>query len=137
MKQGKIWHTPIAEDQIAHDMHSVFEAGQRNHHISNTAYPIAHSTTWKAYKVKKSNHIEKVVQAFDGLDQFALYSHIPFCETRCYFCEYTVVGKSELDQTELYMDNLEKELDLYSAILGRRKLQGFDIGGGTPSFVSA
>lgn len=137
MKQGKIWQAPTAEDQIVHDMHNVFEAGQRNHHISNTAYPIAHNTTWKAYKVKKSSHMDRVAQSFDGLDQFALYSHIPFCETRCYFCEYTVVGKSELDQTKLYMDNLEKELDLYSAILGRRKLQGFDIGGGTPSFVSA
>jgi oxygen-independent coproporphyrinogen III oxidase len=113
----------------------VFEAGERNHHISNTAYPIAHDVTWKPYRVARPNHRLVAERAWRGIDDLCLYAHIPFCEVRCSFCEYTVVGKKELDQTEAYMDRLERELDLWSFVQGR--LHGFDIGGGTPAFVSA
>ena len=68
-----------------------------------------------------------------------LYVHIPFCETRCSFCEYTVVGRGELTGVDPYMAALDTELELYRDRLATRgrTLHGFDIGGGTPSFVSA
>jgi len=68
-----------------------------------------------------------------------LYAHVPFCETRCAYCEYTVVGKDELSRTEAYMRRLNRELARYRDLLDtrRRTLHGFDIGGGTPSFVEA
>ncbi len=137
MKNVKNWAAADPADTVNYAMDDVFAAGQRNHHIANTAYPIAHSTTWKPYRTTKAEHRQTVIDAFANLDAISLYSHIPFCETRCYFCEYTVVGKSELDQTQQYMDNLEKELDLYRDLLGSKTLEGFDIGGGTPSFVAA
>jgi oxygen-independent coproporphyrinogen-3 oxidase len=115
----------------------VFEAGERNHHISNTAYPIAHEQTWGAYRTERSRHRQSLQQAFEGIENLCLYAHIPFCEKRCSFCEYTVVGRNELHQTEAYMSRLYRELDLYAELLGPRRLWGFDIGGGTPSFVEA
>ncbi|MFK7161628.1 radical SAM protein [Marinospirillum sp. MEB164] len=131
------WTSAAPADQTAPAMQQVFEAGERHHHIANTAYPLAHQQTWKPYRVRQNEQAERLVKAFDGLDQLTLYSHLPFCETRCYFCEYTVVGRAELAHTSLYMQYLGQELAAYRALLGPRELLGWDIGGGTPSFVDA
>lgn len=128
---------PVAADAAAFEAADVFAAGERNHHISNTAYPIAHRETFWPYRVPREVHTEITQDAFGGLDKICLYSHIPFCETRCYFCEYTVVGKKELDATAEYMSALDREVAMYADFLGPRTLAGFDIGGGTPSFPAA
>lgn len=132
------WRTPQPADRQVYDPALVFQAGERNHHISNTAYPIAHNTTWGPYRIGERNeHAALVRSAFAGSDEICLYVHIPFCEKRCSFCEYTVVGKNELNQTQPYMDRLLAETDRYADLLGPRKIAGFDIGGGTPAFVAA
>jgi len=132
----KTWVNPQPMDRVSHSPESVFAAGERNHHISNTSYPIAHAQTWGPYRVAQG-HQEVVSRAFRGLDRIGLYAHIPFCEKRCSFCEYTVVGKEDSQRTAAYMGKLFHELDLYAELLGARRLCGFDIGGGTPSFVEA
>ncbi|MBI3930328.1 MAG: radical SAM protein [Armatimonadetes bacterium] len=135
--RATLWRPPVAEDAVAPSPAACFEAGERNHHISNTAYPIAHHLTFKPYRVEKERQREMVLKAFQGIDDLCLYAHIPFCETRCSYCEYTVVGKGELSRTRAYMDRLNRELELYRGLLGSRTVHGFDIGGGTPSFVEA
>ncbi len=134
-----VWNDPAPADGRRYAPEAVFEAGERNHHISNTAYPIAHAITWKPYRIGRERHTEVVRRAFEGLDNICLYAHIPFCEVRCSYCEYTVVGRHELSQASEYMGRLNRELSLYRDLLdtGRRTLHGFDIGGGTPSFVEA
>lgn len=124
----------VTADLEVYPSEDVFAAGERNHHISNTAYPIAHGQTFKPYRIKRENNREVIANAFDGCESLCLYSHIPFCESRCYFCEYTVVGKNELDQTEIYMNALNQEVKMYRELIGPRTLESFDIGGGTPSF---
>ncbi len=128
--------TPAAADRTRLPPEDVFAAGERNHHISNTAYPIAHDLTWRPYRVARAEQRAVVERAWSGIDDLCLYAHIPFCEVRCSFCEYTVVGQKELEHTEAYMDRLEQELELYRPIVSGT-LHGFDIGGGTPSFVDA
>jgi oxygen-independent coproporphyrinogen-3 oxidase len=78
-----------------------------------------------------------MARAFAGVDGLCLYAHVPFCETRCSFCEYTVVKPGEAPLAGRYMGAMLEELGLYRAMLGGRTLHGFDIGGGTPSFVDA
>lgn len=133
------WRQPVNADSTRLDPQAVFNAGITNHHISNTSYPIAHNTVWRPYKVARHEYEKVVVDAFQGIGELCLYSHIPFCETRCYYCEYTVVGKDELQHTRRYMNYLNNELALYRDLLDSksRVLNGFDIGGGTPSFVEA
>lgn len=133
------WASPSLADRTTLDPHLCFEAGERNHNISNTAYPIAHQSTWIPYRVKRADQLQVVEDAFQGLDDLCLYAHIPFCEVRCAFCEYTVVGKQQLGQTRAYMDRLHAELALYRDRLEtrRRIVHGFDIGGGTPAFVDS
>jgi oxygen-independent coproporphyrinogen-3 oxidase len=135
----KIWNTASSADLEKYSPEEVFKAGLRNHHISNTSYPIAHSTTWKPYKIARKDYQSTITRAFNGINNLCLYTHIPFCETRCYYCEYTVVGKDELSMTNKYMEYLGQELRRYSSFLNlkSRTLEGFDIGGGTPSFVEA
>ncbi len=130
-----IWSDLSESDRTKHDPAEVFAAGERNHHISNTAYPIAHRIVWKPYRSDEHEKRKLQTAAIERIQDFALYSHIPFCETRCYFCEYTVVSRDELQRSSEYMELLSRELKMYTALLGGRRLHGFDIGGGTPSFV--
>jgi oxygen-independent coproporphyrinogen-3 oxidase len=136
MSRAFAYGAPSPADAVQHDPREVFAAGERNHHVSNTAYPLAHETTWKPYRVTREKHDALTAEAFEGIDSLCLYAHIPFCEVRCSFCEYTVVSGDDLRETERYMDALERELDVWATRLGRRTLHGFDIGGGTPAFVS-
>ena len=52
---GRItWNLPSPADQQAFPPEAVFRAGLRNHHIANTAYPIHHTTTMRAYRAPKA-----------------------------------------------------------------------------------
>ena len=133
------WNTTAPLDQIHPDPADVFHAGMEMHHIANTAYPIGHITTMRPYKIGRSE-----VQAFtpvpwEGIDRLGLYVHVPFCEVRCGFCEYTVVDPSTNASSEdIYFDLLLKEMEMYRQAIDTtaRTLIGFDIGGGTPSVAS-
>ncbi|HLT38191.1 MAG TPA: coproporphyrinogen-III oxidase family protein [Enhygromyxa sp.] len=132
------WRAPVAADAARYSPTEVFAAGLRNHHIANTAYPIAHQRTFKPYRVARGDHLQVTQAGFSGFADMCLYVHVPFCETRCSFCEYTVVGKDQRDQTDVYVDALVGELELYDRVigLGDRRIHGLDIGGGTPGYLS-
>jgi coproporphyrinogen III oxidase-like Fe-S oxidoreductase len=135
----RIWRPSAPADSGTFNPRDVFNAGLRNHHVSNTAYPIAHETTWAPYRVAPALVQAAVPRAWDGIDDLCLYVHIPFCETRCSFCEYTVVSREDVPGMPSYLDDLLREFDFYGEALGStpRRFHGLDIGGGTPSFVPA
>ncbi len=130
------WNTPAPLDQTAFDPSEVFNAGLQNHAIANTAYPIGHLTTMRPYRIPRSEVQRFAPLAWEGLSRLGLYVHIPFCEKRCGFCEYTVLDPAHNTENEdVYFDLLLREFDLYRQALGPqpKTLIGFDIGGGTPS----
>ncbi len=137
--RARRWVDPAPADLLEFEPQVAFDAGQRNHHISNTAYPIAHLDTWKPYRVKRAAMDDVVARAWAGIDDLCLYVHVPFCEVRCSFCEYTVTQPDEHPSVPQYVDALLQEFDLYEHAIGtgQRTLHGFDIGGGTPSFIPA
>ncbi|CAF3365288.1 unnamed protein product [Rotaria socialis] len=138
------WQQPTEDDQKQYAADDVFRAGMRHHHICNTAFPIAHNTTIRPYRVKRLRDQQDIQAVYYGaygsLPEMMLYAHVPFCQTRCQFCEYTVVnpkqGKNVDIQTN-YFSALYTELDMYANLLNTKakKLVGFDIGGGTPSMA--
>jgi oxygen-independent coproporphyrinogen III oxidase len=143
--QEGFWAPPTEEDQQTYNARQVFEAGVRHHHTANTAYPIAHGTTIKPYRVprlKDQEEIRRVLtSAYGDLSEMMLYVHVPFCAQRCQFCEYTVVDPKQGTRDDFqsqYFDALMTEFDLYQELLNtqQKKLVGFDIGGGTPSMAS-
>jgi len=130
------WKTTSSQDQIHYNPAQIFAAGLELHHIANTAYPIGHTATMRPYRVSQSEVQNFSPQPWREVDCLGLYVHIPFCEARCGFCEYTVVDPTTIARDEdLYFDLLLKEFELYHQALDTpaKKLIGFDIGGGTPS----
>ena len=121
----------------SHAPAEVFEAGLREHHIANTAYPIAHRRTIWPYR-RESGHAQLLAESLLTSGRMGLYVHIPFCERRCSFCEYTVVDHHDDEVEAAYHAALMEELEMYLELLGERtmELAGLDIGGGTPALMS-
>jgi oxygen-independent coproporphyrinogen-3 oxidase len=130
------WNQPSLNDQQHYSPEQVFQAGLRQHHIANTAYPINHAQTMQAYRVRRDDSETVTAAAWQDIDELGLYVHIPFCQSRCKFCEYVVINPADNEAYEnRYFDLLLQELERYQALLdtGRKTLIGFDIGGGTPA----
>ena len=62
-----------------------------------------------------------------------LYVHLPFCASRCGYCDFvTVVGRD--GEHDRYVEALLRELELEQALLAPR-LESVYLGGGTPTFT--
>jgi len=143
--ENTLWHTISSKDGRLYAPQDVFDAGMINHHISNTAYPIHHGETINDYRVSSYDYILSAIKTTrSAYDTLWLYVHIPFCEHRCAFCEYTVlrsgwVANTQKELQATYVDLLLKEFDLYNDAVSTHKktLIGFDIWGWTPSVLPA
>jgi len=64
---------------------------------------------------------------------YGLYLHIPFCKSKCYYCDFYSVSQSSLK--EAWLEALIKELKIEPVFLGTEKpvLRTIYFGGGTPS----
>ena len=64
----------------------------------------------------------------------SLYIHIPFCQTKCPYCDFnTYQGIETL--IEPYIDALALELKLWGRALDHPKVNTVFLGGGTPSYI--
>ena len=64
----------------------------------------------------------------------ALYVHIPFCESKCPYCDFnTYAGIEPLMPS--YVSALAREIEQWGAWLDRPKLASVFFGGGTPSYL--
>jgi oxygen-independent coproporphyrinogen-3 oxidase len=71
------------------------------------------------------------------LAPLSLYTHLPFCESRCLFCGCNVVITRNHSNSQSYLDALFKEMDAMSARMNlERGVNQFHWGGGTPTFLS-
>lgn len=67
----------------------------------------------------------------------SLYVHLPFCSTVCYYCGCNKVITKDHQKSSLYLDYLEREVDMQLASLsGSRSVAQLHWGGGTPTFLS-
>lgn len=65
--------------------------------------------------------------------ELSIYIHIPFCYSKCYYCDF---NSSTVDENiEKYIIYLKKEIDLYAKTLKNYRLTTIFFGGGTPSFI--
>ncbi len=64
----------------------------------------------------------------------ALYIHVPFCQTKCPYCDFnTYQGIESLFAP--YLDALVTEVELWGRCLGRPRVNTVFFGGGTPSYL--
>ena len=116
------------------DLNDLFDKGMELHHITNTAYPLTPQSV-RNYAIKDESAIRNfLVEEFEKIDELSLYFHVPFCKSRCKFCEYVVVSGTEQELKDEYLNAALKEIDSYSQFIGKdKRILGFDIGGGTPT----
>ncbi len=65
-----------------------------------------------------------------------LYVHVPFCSTKCTFCNCMSVTDRRSASHEAYLDCLEREID-WLAFPRSLRVETICIGGGTPTILSA
>jgi oxygen-independent coproporphyrinogen-3 oxidase len=63
-----------------------------------------------------------------------LYIHIPFCKSKCHYCDFTSFAQSEAQHT--YIEALQKEIAYYGQKLRGDCIHSIFIGGGTPTVLS-
>jgi oxygen-independent coproporphyrinogen-3 oxidase len=67
----------------------------------------------------------------------AIYVHIPFCESVCYYCACNKVVTRHHDRATAYLERLEQEIALHAQALGpNQRVTQLHYGGGTPTFLS-
>lgn len=68
---------------------------------------------------------------------FGLYVHVPFCLTRCGYCDFNTYTPAELGgvNPDAWLGALETELGLAAARLGAPTVDSVFVGGGTPSLL--
>lgn len=70
-----------------------------------------------------------------GAGPISLYFHLPFCETRCWFCGCNTVITGRRDAAGEYLDDLEREMRLTASRMdASRPVTQIHLGGGTPTF---
>jgi putative oxygen-independent coproporphyrinogen III oxidase len=76
-----------------------------------------------------------------GKRPFGVYVHVPFCATRCGYCDFNTYTAGELGTSaspQSWLDGLRRELDLAAQILGTPpQADTVFVGGGTPSLLGA
>ncbi len=75
----------------------------------------------------------------------SVYVHVPYCRTRCGYCDFNTYTASELSgpdgsvprgsAVETYVDAALAELDLAQAVVGPRRVPTVFVGGGTPTLL--
>lgn len=66
--------------------------------------------------------------------EIGIYIHIPFCRSKCLYCDFTSFP-NKINKSQEYCQYLLKEIDLYQPILRDYKVKTIFIGGGTPSYI--
>ncbi len=76
---------------------------------------------------------EKVEQTPRDL---SLYIHIPFCKSKCIYCDFLSFGACRYEEQAQYVKALCKEIGSYTDIAKDYKIRTIFIGGGTPSYIN-
>jgi len=74
-----------------------------------------------------------------GHATFGVYVHVPFCATRCGYCDFNTYTPGELATSpSTWLDAVRRELDLAAHLLGEPvPADTVFVGGGTPSLLGA
>ena len=73
-----------------------------------------------------------------GTRPFGIYIHVPFCATRCGYCDFNTYTAGELGSSaspQSWLDGLRTELDLAVEMIGSIPADTVFVGGGTPSLL--
>ncbi|MFB9412254.1 radical SAM family heme chaperone HemW [Dactylosporangium matsuzakiense] len=75
------------------------------------------------------------VAAGAGRDGFGVYVHVPFCATRCGYCDFNTYTASEGVLSAGYADQVLAELALAAKVVQPSRVDTIFFGGGTPTLL--
>ena len=97
-------------------------------------YSYPHKT---AYRPLKNENLRDYMESLEG-EGHSLYLHLPFCESKCGYCNLFSVAGCGRDAMEAYLKTLLRQIEQYREILPKSTRFGdFTIGGGTPLLLDA
>ena len=67
--------------------------------------------------------------------EIGIYIHIPFCCSRCYYCDFVSYTNQDDNIIEKYIDALCNEILQNAEILSQYRISTIYFGGGTPSYI--
>ena len=68
-------------------------------------------------------------------DRIQLYLHVPFCSSKCRFCQFDSVPLPDRDAIEVFLVELERLTARFREVLGPLRVSCVSVGGGTPSLL--
>jgi oxygen-independent coproporphyrinogen-3 oxidase len=73
-----------------------------------------------------------------GRKGFGVYLHVPFCASRCGYCDFNTYTPSELGGADVdgYLAAIVKELELAERVIKPGKVDTVFVGGGTPTMLT-
>jgi len=97
-------------------------------------YSYPHKT---AYRPLTGVSLEDYASCLSGPGH-GLYLHIPFCQTKCGYCNLFSVTGQESGEVDRYLDAVERQASQYHDILSPygTEFSSFTVGGGTPLLLS-
>lgn len=77
-------------------------------------------------------------EEFFAFEKAAIYIHIPFCSTKCHFCDYTVYTDKPVDVQARYVDSLCTEISRFAEhrVFPAFEIEAIYLGGGTPGLLT-
>ena len=77
---------------------------------------------------------ESIIQLADN--HLGLYIHIPFCASKCFYCDFVSFAECDSIVHEKYLTALYAEARKWATVLAGRKIDSLYIGGGTPTVLN-
>ena len=90
--------------------------------------------------VPADGSLPEAAAATAGKNGFAVYVHVPFCASRCGYCDFNTYTASELGggvSRETYAETVLAELMLAEKTIKPEKVDTVFVGGGTPTLLGA
>ncbi len=102
-----------------------------------TSYPTADRFNAEVTQTEYRKILESL-QSDDRIKlakKLAVYVHIPFCTSLCYFCACNKIITKNKALGDDYLKLLQQELDLHQAYISGYSISQLHLGGGSPTFL--
>jgi putative oxygen-independent coproporphyrinogen III oxidase len=89
--------------------------------------------------VPRSGELPAEARAAIGARGFGVYVHVPFCASRCGYCDFNTYAPGEGASRDGYVDAVLAEIKLAAGVLvpAPRRVDTVFVGGGTPTLLPA
>jgi oxygen-independent coproporphyrinogen-3 oxidase len=102
-----------------------------------TSYPTVPYWLTSPTQEQWIEHVEGAITRSRALGQgAAMYVHVPFCRSLCHYCGCNTFISRDPAVSDPYVGNVLKEWSLYTARLGKVRIDELHVGGGTPTYLS-